>query len=69
MGLSGSAFSFFNHIVKCHVIAHVVLKYVEKITTICNIGTHENVISDSDEEHIEKTIITLAAGNTNILFY
>ena len=37
-----------------HVITHVVLKYAEKIIIVFfNIDTHENVISD-DEEQIEK---------------
>ena len=69
MGLSESAltpFSCFYHTVKYHVIHHVVLKYVEKITIACLISIHTKTIkiSGSDEEHIEKQSV---AGN-NIYF-
>ena len=42
---------------------------------IFNTDTHENVISDSDEEHIEEIIITILAersasiSNNDILFF
>ena len=48
MGLSESAlkpFSFFNHIVKCHVIAHVVSKYAEKIIIAFLISIHTKTLS------------------------
>ena len=48
MGLSGSAVKLvtaFYHIVKHHVVAHVVLKYVEKITIACLISVHTKTLS------------------------
>ena len=47
MGLSESGlkpFSFFYHIVKYHVIHHVVLNYVEKITIAFLISIHTEML-------------------------
>ena len=47
MGLSESAVKpfIFYHIVKYHVIAHVVLNYVEKITIAFLISIHTKTLS------------------------
>ena len=74
MGLSESSlniitkpFSFSSHCkVSCDSPCCTKIFGDEDHHCICNIDTHENVISDSDEEHIEKTIITLAEHSASI---
>ena len=50
------------------MIHHIVLKYVCGEDNHCNVNvdTHEYVNSGSDEEHIKKTIITLAEHSASI---
>ena len=43
--ISFKTFQLFNHIVKCHVIAHAVVKYVEKIIIAFLIMIHTKMLS------------------------